>query len=83
MTRITFEEVARYAQKSGKCLCGTFRVRKRKFYQTLSPFNKVNGIPKTGEQIANELSAEIKAWQSEPILCSKCEAGAQSAAAQE
>lgn len=73
MTRVTFEEVARYAQKSGKCLCGTFRVRKRKFYQTLSPFNKVNGVPKTREQVAVELSAEIKAWQSEPIICSKCE----------
>lgn len=53
MTTVTFQEVARYAEKAGKCRCGKNRLRKRKFFQTVNPFNLVNGVPKTKDQIVH------------------------------
>lgn len=69
---VTFQEVARYAEKRGKCKCGKNRLRKRKFYQTVSPFNLINGVPKTTDQMLDEIRAEIKAWQAEAITCAAC-----------
>jgi NAD(P)H-dependent flavin oxidoreductase YrpB (nitropropane dioxygenase family) len=72
ITTVRFDEVARYATKSGKCRCSKRRQRRQKFWQTLSPFNAVNGVPKTREQIVAELQEQIKAWMAEPITCDDC-----------
>lgn len=68
-----FEEDAIYAEKSGKCRCGKRRTRRKKFYQTLNPFNKnADGSVKTREQIHSELKREVEQWKGEPITCDDC-----------
>lgn len=74
---ITFREVAVRGQKLVKCAGGCNRTlkRQRKFWQTLSPFNKnADGKVKGQGEIHRELIAESKAWQSEPETCSHCSA---------
>jgi hypothetical protein len=61
--RIRFDEVAirgvrRWIDENGKKHQET-----RKFYQTISPFNKgADGQPKSSAQILKEISAERSAW---------------------
>lgn len=72
---ITFNEVSIQGQKSVKCAGGCKRTlkRSRKFWQTLSPFNKnAAGELKTRDQIYDELRAERDAWVDEPETCSHC-----------
>ena len=62
--RIKFEEVSvkgvrRWIDSSD----GKRRQETRKFYQTISPFNKgPDGMPKTRQQIMEEVIAERDAW---------------------
>jgi hypothetical protein len=66
--RTTFREVVVYGVKSGKCGCGTRRVRREKFYQTLNPYNRAaDGALKTEAQIYEELRVEKKAWELSPV----------------
>lgn len=72
---ITFSEVAVQGQKSAKCAGGCKRTlrRSRKFWQTLSPFNKnAAGELKSRTEIQGELLAERAAWMDEPETCSHC-----------
>lgn len=75
MATITFNEVAIQGQKSVKCSggCGRRLKRSKKFWQTLSPFNKnAAGELKTREEIYEELRAERNAWLNETETCSHC-----------
>lgn len=72
---VTFQEVSIYGSKSVKCAGGCKRTlrRSRKFFQTLSPFNKnAAGELKTRDEIQSELLAERKAWIDAPETCSHC-----------
>lgn len=72
---LTFNEVAIHGMKSVKCAgrCGRGLKRSRKFYQTLSPFNKKqSGELKSRDEIYAELIAERKAWMAEPEICKHC-----------
>lgn len=74
MPTFIFEEVKLYGSKSGKCsVCGKPCTRSQKFVQTLNPFNKnENGEVKTRREIKEELLAELKDWQSKPLIHSRC-----------
>jgi hypothetical protein len=74
MTRVTFDEVYLYADKSGTCeKCGKPARRAKKFWQTLNPFNKNSeGLVKSRQEIYTELNHEISAWRKEPVLHAKC-----------
>jgi len=74
--RITFHEVKLYGEKSFKCSagCGRRLQRRKKFYQTLNPFNKKkDGTPKEVDDIYQELRAELKVWSEQTEKCSHCE----------
>jgi len=75
MATVTFNEIAIHGMKSVKCAGGCRRTlkRSRKFYQTLSPFNKnAAGELKSRDQIWDELQAERRAWLAEPEICKHC-----------
>ena len=73
MTKITFEEVAFHASKSGKCGCGKHCKRQRKFWATLNPFNRnAVGAPKTRVEIYDDLRTQAAVWKTEPIVCTSC-----------
>jgi hypothetical protein len=74
MTTYTFTEVARHAEKSGKCaVCGRPCKRAEKFWQTLNPFNKnADGQPKSRDEIWAELDEKVKVWRSQPVTHAKC-----------
>lgn len=75
MATVTFNEVAMHGMKSVKCAggCGRTLKRSRKFWQTLSPFNKkASGELKSRDEIYDELVAERNAWIAEPEKCKHC-----------
>ena len=67
--RITFEKISINAIKRGKCSCGKYLTRAKKFTQTLNPFNLKEGRPKTSVEIYAELSVQRDAWTIEPVHC--------------
>lgn len=77
MATMTLKEVAQYRDKTVPCAGGCKRrlKRQKKFWQTLSPFNKnAAGVVKTASEIHDELDQEFKAWAAEPETCSHCKA---------
>lgn len=62
--RINFDEVAVKGTKQWIDKdTGKRRQETRKFFQTVNPFNKgANGLPKTRDQILDEIRAERDAW---------------------
>lgn len=74
MPRITFEEVSIKAYKTVKCVnCGKRLKRQKKFWQTVSPFNKnERGEIKTKDEIYRELHDRAKKWKAAPVICSSC-----------
>jgi hypothetical protein len=75
ITQVTFQEVALHGQKSVKCAGGCKRTlkRQRKFWQTLSPFNKnALGEVKTRSEIQDQLITERNLWLMEPETCFHC-----------
>ena len=73
--RVNFQEVKLFGEKSVKCSggCGRRLKRTKKFYQTLSPFNKtMDGRPKGYDDIYPELKADIQKWKAQPEKCSHC-----------
>lgn len=74
MGRIVFNEVSIVGEKSGKCSCGKRTKRRKKFYQTLNPFNvDKRGVPKTRDVIWGEINGQLLAWENAPVKCSECE----------
>ena len=61
--RINFEEVSVKGTRRWIDSDGKRRQETRTFYQTISPFNKgPDGLPKTRQQIMEEVIAERDAW---------------------
>lgn len=61
---ISVSATKRWTTKDGKK-----RQRKRKFYQTINPYNKnKNGEMKTKEEILVEITAERDAWLKQPEI---------------
>lgn len=75
MTQVPFSEVFIHAAKSGTCAaCGKRAHRKKKFWQTLNPFNKnAAGFPKSSGEVYEELSKASSAWMKAGVQHSKCE----------
>lgn len=73
--RVIFDEVSLHGEKTVKCAgCGKRIKRRKKFWQTLNPFNRhPDGLPKTQEDIMAELQQEREEWQRQPELCSRCQ----------
>ncbi|GAA2376306.1 hypothetical protein [Gordonia cholesterolivorans] len=65
MSIVRFREVAITARSNDKCpVCGRRTTRSKKFWQTISPFNRLpDGTPKTRDDINRELKAEADAWE--------------------
>lgn len=74
MTRIHFQEVIKVKVRSGKCeVCGKRVQQKKKFSQTLNPFNKNSvGAVKSKAEILQELSVLSDAWLVSPLVHDKC-----------
>lgn len=71
-----FERVPLTATKNVPCEgCGKKVRRQRTFEQTISPFNHVNGIPKSRIVILSELEIRSEAWKDEPEAHTKCAEG--------
>ena len=66
MTVIRFQEVAVKATRRWVDTDGKKRQETKRFWQTVSPFNKnSDGTLKTADQIMAEVKAERDAWLSE------------------
>ena len=66
--KIVFEEVALKGVRRWKDADGKKHQETKKFWQTINPFNKdENGLPKTREQIYDELKAKRAAWLNEAM----------------
>lgn len=70
-----FSEVAISAEKQVSCTKCKKRLKRRKrFYQTLNPFNKNKaGYPKSREEIFAELNKEAAIWKVTPETCQACQ----------
>ena len=70
-----YKEIGFTSLKSGKCAaCLKPAPRKKKFFQTINPFNRnADDTLKTADQVMEELRAERDAWKAEPTLHVKCE----------
>lgn len=78
---VTFEKVSKTGEWKGICIhCGKKATRRREFMQTISPFNKINGVPKTYRDIMVELDAQIAEWKAKPNCHAKCKVKFQEAA---
>ena len=75
MAHINFQEVSITAEKQGKCsICNKSCKVKKKFYQTLNPFNRnAYGVVKSRQEIMSEISAERDLWLIEPPKHKKCQ----------
>lgn len=72
--KTTFQKVELTGRWSGKCpVCGKHATRTKKFFQTISPFNKLNGFVKTEGQIKVELVSQIHEWAKSNPGHAKCE----------
>lgn len=61
--RITFNEVAIKVTHRWTDADGKKRQQTKKFWQTVNPFNKAaDGIPKSRDQIMNEIKIEAADW---------------------
>lgn len=75
MQTITFNEVSLQGQKSVKCAggCGRTLKRSKKFWQTLSPFNKNSaGEVKSRDEIYEQLRGERRVWAEQGEICTHC-----------
>ena len=61
--RVNFQEVALKATKRWTDASGKKRQQTKKFWQTISPFNKAaDGSPKSREQVMQEIKAQRDEW---------------------
>lgn len=69
----TFDKVTLAAVKNLPCpVCGKKTRRQATFWQTLNPYNTVDGRPKTEKEIRAELHVEAEAWRAVPEPHMKC-----------
>jgi len=74
---IRFQAIGLTVRKTVKCSgCGKRLSRQRRFEQTLNPYNRRDGIPKTREQIFEEERAAAAEWKQQPETCTACLDGA-------
>jgi hypothetical protein len=70
---IRFRPVGLTAYKACRCFsCGKRLRRQRRFEQTLNPYNRTGGIPKSAAEIMAEERARAAAWKQEPETCRAC-----------
>ena len=70
---IRFEPVGLTAYKSCKCAsCGKRLRRQRRFEQTVNPYNRKDGIPKSAREILAEERAKAAEWKQQPETCGAC-----------
>ena len=67
--KITFDKISSHAKKTFICACGRRVTRSKTFYQTLNPFNTIDGRPKTAIEIQREVSAQAIEWQTRVDKC--------------
>ena len=73
MPTITFPKINIKGFKKIKCKkCGKSSQETQNFWQTLSPFNKIDGRPKIAHEIRVEENVKKDAWMKIPIECNKC-----------
>jgi hypothetical protein len=70
---IRFEPVGLTAYKNVKCAsCGKRLRRQRRFEQTLNPYNRKDGYPKSAGEILAEERAKAAEWKQQPETCGTC-----------
>ncbi|HIA5714228.1 TPA: hypothetical protein ACWQQG_000990 [Yersinia enterocolitica] len=76
MARINFQEVSITRVRVGKCDArGKRFMEKKKFYQTLNPFNKnSDGTVKSRDEILLEVKLESDKWLESSLRHEKCKA---------
>jgi hypothetical protein len=71
---VRFEPVTWTFIKNVPCAsCGKKIRRQKTLEQTLSPYNRHLGLPKTRERIIEELKEEGAAWEMEQETCRRCQ----------
>lgn len=73
--RVDFNKVERRVSVSFKCAgCGKRRARSTTIWNTVNPFNKApNGLPKTQEQVRDDVDRQVDEWKACTKLCARCE----------
>lgn len=75
MTVHNFEPISYTVMKSLPCpVCGKRLIRQKTFTQTLNPFNKHRGKPKTRARILRELEMQADHWTHVPEPHRECSA---------
>jgi hypothetical protein len=76
MARINFQEVSITRVRVGRCdVCGKRCQKKKKFYQTLNPFNKnSDGTVKSRDEILLEVKLDGDKWFESSLRHEKCKA---------
>lgn len=71
--KYVFEVVKITAWKRGKCKCGKYLARQKRFDQTINPFNKNKfDVPKSRQEIYEELNDAATKWRILPVTCKDC-----------
>lgn len=54
--------------------CGKKTSRKKTVEHTINPFNKnANGVPKSRQEVVEDVKAVLETWKKEPVYHAKCE----------
>jgi hypothetical protein len=70
---IRFQPIGLTCYKNVRCAgCGKRLRRQRRFEQTVNPYNRINGIPKSAAEILAEERAKAAEWKQQPETCSAC-----------
>ena len=64
---VTFDEMRAQAVRTGPCPgCGRRVRRQRTFTATVSPFNQVDGQPRTPNEVQMQVTQRARAWAPDP-----------------
>lgn len=68
------EGISLHSSRKGKCVvCGKVTTNTRRFTEVPGPLNKgADGMPYSRAQLYKRVDAAAKAWQSEPMVHTKC-----------
>lgn len=72
--RFDFNEVSIRTEKKCSCVqCGKRLTRRKKFFQTLSPWNKnADGTVRTRTEVMQIIQKEAADWRLIPEMCKAC-----------